>query len=243
LIRVEETTPVTGRTIEGVRALGKHLIIDFSGDLSLRTHMLMNGSWHIYRPGERWQKSRRSMRVLLATDDFVAVAFDVTVADFASGRALERNEQLRQLGPDVLSEKFDLEDALGRVRSRADQEIGNVLLNQRVLSGIGNVYKSELLYLCGVHPFSLVEHLTDEAIRCLINKGRLLLRTNVDRADGGRLTRSALQRSEQLWVYGRKGKPCRKCGAAIEMRRQGADARVTFWCPRCQAGSDRDDAR
>src|SRR6185503_6028506 len=111
-----------GRTIERVHPAGKHLIIDFSGALHLRTHMRMNGSWHIYRPGERWKKRRDDMRVLIETDDWVAVAFNVPVAEFLDDRALTRQDDLRHIGPDVLGETFDAAEAARRIRARPDAE-------------------------------------------------------------------------------------------------------------------------
>src|SRR5215208_603798 len=142
LNRIHEDAPVTGRTIERVIAAGKHLLMHFSGDLLLRTHMRMNGSWHIYRPGERWQRPRTAMRIVVATDDFVAVGFDIPVAEMLSGRELLRHRELRRLGPDLLDDNFDAAEAARRIRERGPAEIADVLLNQRVLAGIGNVYKS-----------------------------------------------------------------------------------------------------
>src|SRR5439155_1517073 len=116
IIRVAEDHPVAGRTVEAVRARGKHLLITFSGDLTLHTHMRMNGSWHIYRPGERWQRSSRDMRVLVGTDAFVAVGFNVPVVELLSGRDLARHEQLRALGPDLLDPEFDASEVVGGLR-------------------------------------------------------------------------------------------------------------------------------
>src|SRR6185295_10309438 len=131
LTRVAEDHPIVGRTIDSVRSQGKHLLMAFSGGLTLRTHMRMTGSWHIYRPGERWQRPVRDMRVLVATSDFVAVGFNVPVAEFLTDRALARHEQLRALGPDLLDAAFDAADAQARLRARPDEAIGDALLNQR----------------------------------------------------------------------------------------------------------------
>ena len=155
LTRVHDDTPLTGRTIERVVAAGKHLLMHFSGGLVLRTHMRMNGSWHIYRAGERWQRSRGDMRIVIATRDFVAVAFNVPIAEMIPARDLARHRELRQLGPDLLGPEFDAGEALGRLRARPDAAIADALLNQRVLAGIGNVYKSEILFVCRINPFAL----------------------------------------------------------------------------------------
>ena len=146
LTRVHDNEPITGRTVDGVRAAGKHVLMEFSGGLLLRTHMRMNGSWHIYRPGEAWQRPRRSMRIIVGTEDFVAVGFDIPVAEMIKAKDVPRHDELRKLGPDLLGEGFDAAEAGRRIRARGASEIADVLLNQRVLAGIGNVYKSEVLF-------------------------------------------------------------------------------------------------
>ncbi|MEO6213714.1 MAG: DNA-formamidopyrimidine glycosylase family protein [Vicinamibacterales bacterium] len=241
LTRVHDDRPLTGRTVERVRAAGKHVLIEFSGELLLRTHMRMNGSWHIYRPGEAWQRPRHAMRVVVATADFVAVGFDIPVAEMIASRDLARHRELRRLGPDLLDEHFDATEAARRIRERADREVADVLLNQRVLAGIGNVYKSEVLFACGVSPFAAVQSLTDTQIQCLVETARKFLRANVTGGLAAMTTYTGLRRTtgrsdpkERLWVYGRAGEACRRCAAAIQIRAQGPDARLTYWCGRCQ---------
>jgi endonuclease-8 len=234
LARVDDQEPIAGRRVERVESSGKNLVITFSGDLSLRTHMRMNGSWHIYRPGERWQRRRDDMRIVIATDDFVAVGFNVPVAEFHDSRSLARSDDLRLIGPDLLGATFDMAEAVRRMRAR-QTEIALVLLNQRVLAGIGNVYKSEALFIGGVNPFAKVESLTDETLEKLVTIGREILQQNVKPDARERRTTRFLNPKQALWVYGRRGEPCRKCGTAIESQRQGVDARLTFWCPKCQA--------
>jgi endonuclease VIII len=153
LKRVDEDAPLAGRTIESVTSAGKWNLILFSGDLILLTHMRMNGSWHLYRPGERWQRSRNDMRIVIETADFVAVGFNVPVAEFHTAESLQRKPELRSLGADLLSDDFDAETARARLRSQREEEIGIALLNQRVMAGIGNVYKSEVCFACNVNPF------------------------------------------------------------------------------------------
>src|SRR5688500_12242133 len=142
LTRVHQDSPLTGRIVEEVRSAGKHVLMRFSEGLVLRTHMRMNGSWHIYRPGERWQRARRDMRIVVATADFEAVGFNIPVAEFIRAGDLERHGELRRLGPDLLSDDFDAADAFARVRAHNRMEIADVLLDQRVMAGVGNVYKS-----------------------------------------------------------------------------------------------------
>lgn len=242
LDRVHQDRPITGRTVERAWSVGKHLLIAFSGELVLRTHMRMNGSWHVYRPGERWQRPRRDMRILIGTDAFVAVAFNVPVAVFLEGGAITRDRTLRTLGPDLLAPDFPVEDAVERLRARHDTAIADALLDQRALAGIGNVFKSEVCFVCRVNPFTLVPALDDDALRELVLTAQKLLRANAGETSGGGITtyrglRQATGRADpgdRLWVYGRRGKPCRRCGAPIQARKQGPDARTTYWCATCQ---------
>jgi endonuclease VIII len=241
LTRIHEDHSFTGATIDSVRAHGKHLLMAFSNGYVLRTHMRMNGSWHIYRRGETWQRSPHRMRVLVATTDFEAVGFDIPVAEFITDRAVAKHAELSMLGPDVLAEDFNRDEAMRRLRERSSSEVADALLNQRVMAGLGNVYKSEVLYLCGVNPFTRVDALTADQIACLVDTGRRLLLTNVSGAAAPMTTYRGLRRTtrrsnpgERLWVYGRARLPCRRCGSPIEIRKQGAGARLTYWCQTCQ---------
>lgn len=241
LTRIHEDAPVTGRTIERVEAVGKHLLMHFSGDLVLRTHMRMNGSWHIYRTGERWRRPRRDMRIVLSTADFEAVAFSVPVAEFMTETALSRHPDLRKLGPDVLSDSFDADTAIANLRSRSSIEIADALLDQRALAGLGNVYKSEVLFMSGINPFTPVSGLSDTQLASIVETARRTLALNVSARLELMTTYGGLRRtthrsgpSERLWVYGRARLPCRRCGASIQVRKQGVGARLTYWCPRCQ---------
>jgi endonuclease-8 len=241
LTRVHDDTPVTGRTVEAVSARGKHVLMSFSGGLVLRTHMRMNGSWHIYRPGEAWQRPRRDMRVAVSTADYIAVGFNIPVAEWLKTRLLDRHDELRKLGPDLLSENFNAGEAFTRLRARAADEVAEALLNQRVMAGIGNVYKAEVLFACRVSPFAKVQALSDEQVRCLIATARKFLTANVSEGLAAMTTYTGFRRTtrrdhpgERLWVYGRAGEPCRRCGTPVRIRKQGRDARLTYWCPACQ---------
>ena len=239
--RVDDQEPIAGRTIERVEAAGKHLLMTFSGELVLRTHMRMNGSWHIYRPGERWQAPARDMRILIETAAWVAVAFRVHDAEFVRAADLDRT-RVGALGPDLLSPSFDAEEALRRIRALPDAPIAEVLLNQRALAGIGNVYKSEVLFLAAVHPDTRAGALDDETLRSIIAIAHRLLHENVVERPGpsmvtyrgARRTTGRMKPEDRLWVYSRGGRPCRKCGTAIAFQKMGDEARVTYWCPRCQ---------
>ena len=242
LARVEVDSPVTGRMVESVEARGKWLLIHFSGDLVLLTHMLMSGSWHIYRPGERWQRARSHMRIVVQTERILAVAFNVQVAEFHSAASLQRREGLNTLGPSLLAPQFDAEEAIGRLRSRPALEIGTALMTQTLLAGVGNVFKSEICFAAHVHPFRPVRSLTDAELATIVATARKFLQSNVaDLADdslaaygGFRRTTDRLAFDARLWVYDRAGQPCRRCGMAIDSYRQGPDARTTYWCPGCQ---------
>jgi endonuclease-8 len=235
LSRVDDDAPIAGRTVTGVRSVGKHLLVEFSGDLVLRTHMRMAGSWHIYRRGERWQRPRASMRVVVETADFQAVAFDVPVAEFRNARELARDPAVASLGPDVVAEGFDEGEAVRRLRERSALVIGDALLDQRALAGIGNVFKSEVCFAERVHPFTLVSALDDATLLRLVRTARRFLAMNVLTSSGaGMVTTRRADPSARLWVYGRAGEDCRVCGGPVVIERRGLQARSTYFCPRCQ---------
>jgi endonuclease-8 len=282
LASVDDDAPVVGRMVERVEARGKWLLIYFSGDLILVTHMLMSGSWHIYRVGERWQRPKGQMRVMIrvgpasevphsslghpreqmrspGTPDsaamngspgshvgFEAVAFNVPIAEFHTARSLERSSQVPKLGVDVLSDDYSVEAGVRAMReygaANPDAEIAVVLLNQRVLAGLGNVYKSEVAFAAGVNPFRRMSTITGREMEVMAEFAQKYMRANVvdGKGDGivtyagNRRTTHEMDGNNRLWVYGRQGEECRRCGAAIMMRKQGAAVRSTYWCPGCQ---------
>lgn len=239
LTRVDVDEPLAGRVIETVEARGKHLLMHFSGGLALHTHMRMHGSWHIYRPGERWRYPARDMRVLIGTPHALAVGFNIPVAEFLTTDQLARHEVLQALGPDLASGDFDRGDVVRRMAAHADEPIQEVLLNQRVLSGIGNELKSEVLFVARVYPFTRCGDLDDATVARLLDASVRLMRMNVTEGRGivptvGRRTTGSLNPREKVYVYGRSGKPCRRCGSPIQVSKAGRDARLTYWCPGCQ---------
>ena len=242
LSRIDEDAPLAGRSIEAVESRGKWLLMRFSGDLTLLTHMLMNGSWHIYRPGEAWQRRREDMRIVVATEKFVAVCFGVQVAEFHTPATLARHRAFSRVGPDLLAPDFDPQTAIVNLRNHPELPIADALLAQSLLAGIGNVYKSEVCFACGISPFQRVGDTPDQKLACVVETARRFLRANVANGTsaamvtypGLRRTTRRANPADRLWVYGRAGQPCRKCGTAIEVRKQGPGARVTFWCPSCQ---------
>jgi endonuclease-8 len=234
LSRVDYDTPIVGRTVERVDSAGKWMRMYFSGDLILLAHMLMNGSWHIYRPGEPWQRGRSHMRVAIHTKDFVAVAFHIQVAEFHTAATLAGHQQ--RLGPDVLAAEFDVAEAAKQLRTRPELEVGEALLRQSLVAGLGNVYKSEICFASRVNPFRLVESLTDQELDSLLHNARKFMLRNVQDGPGvpTRRTTNLANPSGSLWVYKRAGEPCRQCGTVILSRKQGLEARITFWCPVCE---------
>lgn len=243
LARVNDDAPIAGRMLERCEAAGKHLLMVFSGDLILRTHMRMNGSWHLYRHGERWWRGPQAMRVRIDTADWVAVAFNVPVAEFVTARQLQAGGPVAALGPDLLKPEFDRDEAVRRIIVSGALPIAQALLDQRLVAGIGNIYKSEVLFLGGVHPDTPASAVPVAAIEHLLDIAQGLLRQNVIAGTPAAIqTYRSLRRTapgaghdDNLWVYGRKGKPCRKCGTPIESKKMGVEARTTYWCPRCQS--------
>jgi endonuclease-8 len=246
LARVNDDAPLMGRAVEKVESRGKWCLIYFSGDLILVTHMLMSGSWHLYRTGERWRMGRARMRVMIRTADWDAVGFNIPVAEFHTARSLERSSQVPKLGPDILADEFTVEGGVAQLAAygseNPDTEIAVVLLNQRVLAGLGNVYKSEVAFAAGVNPFRAMRTITPREMEVMVEFAQRYMKANV--ADGkgegiatysgNRRTTHAMDREERLWVYGRQGQECRRCGALVMMRKQGVQARSTYWCPECQ---------
>ena len=226
--------PVPGERITSVRAEGKHLLVSFEGGLTLHTHMQMTGSWHAYRPGERWKQKPSAARVVLEVAEeaepdvpvAVAVCFSAPIVELIDEPAA--HPRLAALGPDLCRPDADLAEAVARLdRLPPATEIGNALLDQRVAAGVGNVYKSEILFACGVDPFGTVGGLSPVLRLRLFETAARLLRANLD--SGGRTTVDG-----GLAVYGRAGRPCRRCGTTVQSRRQGEAARTTYWCPACQ---------
>jgi endonuclease-8 len=238
LNRVDTDAPVVGRTIDAVTAHGKHLLVHFSGALVLRTHMRMSGRWHVYRPGERWRAPSWAVRIVIGTAQAVAVALDVVDAEFRDTRRAPRTDVLADLGPDLLSGHFDEDEAVRRLQARGEMEIADALLDQRVMAGVGNVFKSEILFVSGIHPRAGVRSLDEEALRTSVRAARRLLLANAGRPAnpraGYRNTTGRLNPAERLWVYGRRGRPCLRCGTPVASAKQGVGARTTFWCPQCQ---------
>lgn len=225
---------VVGSRVDRVDPVGKHLLIGFDDGLSLHTHLGMSGSWHRYHPGERWRRSPARAVCVIETATSVAVCFDAPVAELIETRALALHPTLARLGPDLIEPDPDTAQALARLteRSRREVTIAEALLDQRAMAGLGNVYRSEVLFLERVDPFLTVGEVAADVLERLVATGARLLRAN---RDGPRRTTTGRDRDgERLWVHRRTGRPCRRCGTTIRSRVVGDMPRRVWWCPTCQ---------
>jgi endonuclease VIII len=212
-----------GRRVESVEARGKNLLIHFEDDLVLHSHLGMNGAWHVYPLRGRWRKPRGAAWLILSTKSHRAVQFGGPRLTLMREAELARHPRLARLGPDVLGEGFTVARGIKALRSASpDRQLGDALLDQRLLSGVGNVFKSEACFAAGVDPWRSIGDLGDEEL------------TNVV-AETERLMRAGLEAGwRERQVYRRAKLPCPRCGAPLRARRQGDDARTTYWCGRCQ---------
>ena len=223
-----------GKVVVSVEAQGKNLLVHFDDGRAIRTHLRMTGSWHLYRTGERWQRPERQSRLALEVGDLVAVCFNAPVVELLRPGGAARHPQLLALGPDLLKADFDPAEAKRRLRERGDRAIGDALMVQAALAGIGNVYKSEVLFLLKTNPFVPVDTLSDATLDALIAKAGELMAKNLEGKP--RTTRNALS-GDRVWVYNRSGMPCYRCRTLIRMRRQGLAGRSTYYCPACQGAA------
>lgn len=226
-----EPDRLQGAAVTSVEARGKHLLMHLDRGGAIHSHMGMTGSWHIYRRGETWRKPQHYAALVLAVDELDVICFSPKLLELLSADQLRHHVHLRTLGPDLLAREFDVPDAVRRFRARNELPLGEAVMNQTIVSGIGNVYKSDLLFLMGFDPFAAVAKFTDEELAAMIERARRLMLQNLSGA--ARQTRFRGD-GRRLWCYGRSGEACFKCGAVIQLRRQGDAGRTTCWCPACQ---------
>ncbi len=220
-------TGLEGRRIEAIDAVGKHLVIRFEGGWAVRTHLGMEGSWWVFRPGERWRKPAWQARLVLETESWVAVCFLAPTVEVTR----RPEESLRELGPDLLAADTDLGAVMRRGRSvDPSTPLGELLLDQRVAAGIGNVYRCETLWAKRRSPWQPVGELDDATLRDLYEYAAAALRLNLSGRGFGR----RFPDHPAPAVHARGGRPCPRCGTRIEVRRQGSLARYTYFCPSCQ---------
>jgi len=227
------TVDLSGREVLEVVPRGKHLLTRVEGGLTLHTHFRMDGSWHLYRPGDAWKGGADwQVRVVLENAEWQAVGYRLPVVDLLP--TASEDQKVGHLGPDVLADDWDLEEALRRLRAEPSHEVGMALLDQRNLAGLGNLYRCEVLFVRGITPWTTVGDVAD--LPALVEKGRRLLLANRGRWEQS--TTGSLRYGEDHWVFERSGRPCRRCGTRIATAEQGQApyARLTYWCPRCQLG-------
>jgi endonuclease-8 len=220
---------LVGHRIVEVAARGKNLLIRFDDGRVLHVHLRMNGRMWVERPRSKfWAPSTAEPHLRIAVGARAVVGRDLPVVRLLT--ALQVNATFAELGPDLVDEGYDEERALVGLRARGDREIGEALLVQRVAAGIGNVYKSEVLFLEGIDPRRRVEEIAEPQLRAVLRRASELLRRNLGR--GPRTTRPTLA-GPRLWVYGRGGKPCLRCSRTILRFTQAG--RSTYFCPACQS--------
>lgn len=226
------TTDLTGRCVLEVVARGKHMLTRIEGGLTLHTHFRMEGSWRQFPAGQPWHGGQLwQVRVVLANDQWQAVGYRLPVVDLVP--TAQEDDLVGHLGPDLLGQDWDLGEAVRRISDAPTTTIGEALLDQRNLAGIGNLYKAETLFLRGVHPWTPVGEVTD--LPALVALAQRLMLANRDRWD--QVTTGDLRRGRQHWVFERHREACRRCGSQIRRADQGEDpltARVSYWCPACQ---------
>ncbi len=231
------TVDLSGAPVLGTVSRGKHLLTRFGGTgpsapLTLHTHLKMEGSWHLYRPATRWQRPGHQARVVLVTETWTAVGFSLGIVELVETAA--ECDVLPPLGPDLLGPDWDAAEAVRRLAGRPDRPVAEALLDQRNLAGVGNLYKSELCFLVGAHPWAPVSSVDLDR---LVRLARAVLEANKHRVE--QTTTGDLRRGRQTWVYRRDKQPCRRCGTPVRVAMQGDPSlptgeRATYWCPTCQ---------
>jgi endonuclease-8 len=214
-----------GREVVSVDAHGKHLFLRFDGDLTIHSHLRMTGSWGTYRPGQRWRRSPRRAWLVLRAAGHEVVQFDGPLLELLTDSRTRFDQRLAGLGPDILADEFDEQRFLRRLRQDdPTRPIGDALLDQRTLAGIGNLWKVEGCFAAGIDPWRPAARVSDDEVLAIVRETR------------PRMQQSALDGMQDRWrrVYGKTGQPCPRCGARIRQRGQGDDNRPTYWCPSCQ---------
>lgn len=225
------TVDFTGEVVTQVRPRGKHLLTRFDNGYTLHSHLQLDGAWRVFADGARWTGGpAHEIRALLGVTGATAVGYRLPVLELI---LTEREQEVvGHLGPDLLGTDWDLDEAVRRTSARPERSIGEALLDQRNLAGIGTVYRAEILFLQGIHPRTPVDRVPD--LNRLVDRVRTLMINN--RGGFDQNTTGDRRPGRGHWVYGRGGRPCRRCGTAIAVEQFGPDGqeRLSYWCPRCQ---------
>jgi len=225
---------VVGSTVSGVEPVGKHLLIRFDNGYALHSHMRMRGVWQVSKPGEPWRRPAWQLKAMLETDDAVAACFGAPVVELVRSVA----PVIGHLGPDILGVDWSVTDVIKRARSVDSAGVGETLLDQRVTAGIGNVYRCEALWQQRINPWAPVAELSDDELAGLFTAARDAMRANL-----GASWQRRFPGYGRGAVHGRRGRPCPRCRTLIQARRMGENARVIYWCPRCQDASPSETPR
>lgn len=212
-----------GLTLEGVEARGKHLLLGF-GDLSLHSHLGMSGGWHFYRPGARWRRPRSSAWAVLSGGGWEAVQFGGPTLQVSPTARVRRSPQLTRLGPDILAPDFDLDGVIAAMRVDPTRSLGDALLDQHLVAGIGNIFKSEACFAARVDPWRPAGDLSEEELRAVLCAAREQMQNAVETGDRHRFQ-----------IYKRRQSVCPSCRGPVSARGQGDANRTTYWCPQCQS--------
>lgn len=226
------TVDLAGRTVTEVRSAGKHLLTRIDAGLTLHSHLRMEGSWHVHRTGQgSTARSTGGVRAVLANDEWTAVGHRLGMLDLVA--TAQEHTLVGHLGPDVLGPSWDPDEVRRRLTSERDRPVGEALLDQRVLAGVGTFYMAEALFLRGVSPWTPVGEVDADRLVDLV---RRLMSVNAERAV--QVTTGDARRGREQWVHSRSGRPCRRCGTTVRVAPigQAPQDRVAFYCPTCQKG-------
>jgi len=220
------TLDLSGLPVHATISRGKHLLTRIGDEHTLHTHLKMEGSWHLYRPTTSWRRPVHEARVVLQTEEWHAVGFALGITEVIARDA--EDDAVGHLGPDLLGPGWDEDEAVRRLTADPSRPVGEALLDQRNLAGVGNMYKAELCFIAGVHPQTPVGEVPD--LRRMVRRAKQILEANKERVQ--QATTGDLRRGRQLWVYARGRQSCLRCGTRIAYDENGG--RPSYWCPVCQ---------
>jgi endonuclease-8 len=224
------TLDLSGQTVTSTVSRGKHILTRIGTEHTLHTHLKMEGSWHLYKPTTSWRRPIHDARVVLHTEEWTAVGFALGITEVIA--TADEDEAVGHLGPDLLGPDWDEDEAIRRLARDPERTIGEALLDQRNLAGVGNMYMAELCFISGVRPDSTVAEVPD--LRRMVRRAKQVLEVNKERVQ--QTTTGDLRRGKQLYVYARGRQPCHRCRTRVESTMLGVPPRdrITYWCPTCQ---------